>query len=179
MSGRFGEPVPCCEAVASLGGVSTKEFSALDKLAVKLICLDSGFAAPLREMGERIGQRIATEQAETRLTLDAALFALLRACGLQGMIESRNERTSSEEALLQITGCAAFLGREIPNLGRTVCSFDAGVFEGFLRGVTGEATLTVEETACLGRGNVACEFAIRSRRAAVAGEQKGSPHGDC
>ena len=179
MSGQCGEPVSCCRGVASLGGVSAEEFSALDKLAVKLICLDSGFAAPLREIGERIGHRIAAEQAETRLSLDAALCALIPACGLQGVIESRYERTSAEEALLQITGCAAVLGWEIPNLGRTVCSFDAGVFEGFLRGVSGDEALTVEETACLGRGNACCEFAIRRRPPTFDGERKGVGHGDC
>ena len=178
MSGPCCEPVSCCKGISSLGGVASEDFSALDKLALKLICLDSGFAAPLREIGGRIGQRIATEQAEKQLALDAALCALIPACGLQGVIESRYERTSAEEALLQITGCAAVLGWEIPNLGRTVCSFDAGVFEGFLRGVTGDEALTVEEMACLGRGNACCEFAIH-HRPVIAGPRKGVAHGDC
>ena len=171
------QTVSCCSGAAALGGLPTEEFSALDKLAVKLICLDSAFAAPLRKIGERIGQRIATEQAEKRLSLDAALCAVVPACGLQGAVESRFERTSAEEALLRITGCAAALGYQIPNLGRTLCSFDAGVFEGFLRGVTGEEALTVEETACLGRGNTACEFAIYRRRVSAA-DAEGGAHGD-
>lgn len=178
MSGRSCEPVSCCRSVASLGGVASEDFSTLDKLAVTLICLDSGFAGPLREIGERIGQRIATEQAEKRLSLAEALCAMIPACGLHGVIESRLERSSAEQALLQITGCAAVLGWEIPNLGRTVCTFDAGVFEGFLRGVTGEEGLTVEETACLGRGNACCEFAIH-RRPTVVGEREGVEHGHC
>lgn len=174
MSRQYSEPVSCCRGVASLGGISVEDFSALDKLAVKLICLDSAFAAPLRQIRAHIGQRIAAEQGEELLSLYTAPSALLPACGLQGVIQSQCERPAADSALHQISGCAAVLGWEIPNLGRTVCSFDAGGFEGFLRGVTGEGALTVKETACLGCGNIACEFAIRSGRPAVAGGWKGS-----
>jgi predicted hydrocarbon binding protein len=178
MSGRSCEPVSCCRSEASLGGIASKDFSMLDKLAVTLICLDSGFGSPLRKIGERIGQRIATERAKKRLSLADALCAMIPACGLHGVIESRLERSSAEETVLQITGCAAVLGGQIPNLGRTVCTFDAGVFEGFLRGVTGDEALTVEEMACLGRGNACCEFAIH-HRPVIAGPRKGVAYGDC
>ena len=178
MSGGNCEPISCYRGVTSLGGLPSEDFSVLDKLAVKLICLDSAFAAPLREIGGRIGQRIATEQADKQLSLDAALRALIPACGLQGVIQSQCVRPDADSASLQISGCAAVLGWEIPNLSRAVCSFDAGVFEGFLRGATGERALTVEETACLGRGSACCEFAIR-RQPTFAGEREGVAHGDC
>ena len=158
------QPSPsCCRSVPSLGGIKAEDFSALDRVAVELICLDPDFAAPLRKIGERIGQRIATEHQEKSLLIEAALCALIPACGLQGVIESHFERTNAEEGILQITGCSAALGWQIPNLGRPVCTFDEGLFEGFLRGSTGEQNVTVDETACLGRGDASCEFRIHHR----------------
>jgi predicted hydrocarbon binding protein len=60
-------------------------------------------------------------------------------------------------------------------MGRTVCGFDAGLFEGFLRGVTGDQALSVEEAACLGMGHAYCEFAIHRQQA--LGEREGESHG--
>jgi hypothetical protein len=60
--------VSCCGNAAKRGGLAAEDVTALDELAVKLICLDSGFAAPLRETGRVLGERIATEQAYGLLT---------------------------------------------------------------------------------------------------------------
>ncbi len=60
------QPVSGCNNVSALGGVDGSDFAALDALAVKLICLDSGFTAPLRQMGRVIGERIAGERDESR-----------------------------------------------------------------------------------------------------------------
>ena len=177
MSGQNQPSPSCCRSVHSLGGIRAEDFSALDKVAAGLICLDPDFAAPLRMIGERIGQRIATEHQEKSLLIEAALCALIPACGLQDVIESRFKRTSAEEGILQITGCSAVLGWQIPNLGRPVCTFDEGLFEGFLRGSTGEQDVTVDETACLGCGDASCEFRIR-HRAISRGEWQGVAHGD-
>lgn len=156
------QPSPsCCRNAHSLGGLKAEDFSALDKVAVGLICLDSEFAEPLRRIGERMGRRIAAEHPRRSPSIEAALCALIPACGLQNVVESRFERTSAEEANLRINGCSEALGWRIPNLGRPVCTFDEGLFEGFLRGSTGEQDVTVEETACLGRGDMSCEFTIR------------------
>lgn len=162
-----------CTSVSWLGGIAASDFAALDLLAVKLIGLDSAFAKPLREMGRVIGERIVMEQ-EKPVCLDAALSVLISACGLEGMVESRFLRRSAEGSLLQITGCEAVLGWLIPTVGRAVCGFDAGLFEGFLRGVTGEGALSVEENACLGMGHAYCEFRIH--RQPVPGEREGVAH---
>lgn len=158
---------------ALLGGVAVPDFAALDELAVKLICLDSGFASPLRQMGCVLGERIAREQAEGRLTFDAALSDMISACGLARVIEARFLHSSSNGTRLQITGCSEALGWPVPQLERTVCGFDAGLFEGFLRGTTGEGW-KVEEMACLGLGHPSCEFVIHREQ---GGEAEGGQHG--
>lgn len=144
---------------AWLGGVPASDFAALDALAVKLICLDSRFVAPLREMGRTVGDRIASEQGECALTFEAALSGMFSACGLEGVIESRFLHRNADGARLEITGCSERLGWEVPRVERTVCGFDAGLFEGFLRGATGEAW-AAEEVVCLGLGHPSCEFVI-------------------
>ena len=82
----------------------------------------------------------------------------------------------ADEVLLQIVGCVTALGWQVLHVGRTVCCFDAGLFEGVLCGVTGEDAWCVKETACLGLGNASCEFAIRREQNT---KQKGVPHGQC
>lgn len=163
MKGQNSESVSCCSSgVTAVGGLAASEFGALDQLAVKLICLDSRFAASLREMGRLLGSRIA-EERETPIPFKTALSSLIAACGLEGVIEAAFLRTAEDGALLQITGCATVLGWQIPNLGRAVCSFDAGLFEGFLCGATGEEAWSVEEVSCLGLGNPSCQFLIQFR----------------
>lgn len=168
----------CCRSVHSLGGVLAEDFSVLDKLAVRLVCLDPDLAAPLRQIGERLGQRIAVEHKERPLFIEDALCALIPDCGLQGVVESRFERRTAEEGVLQITGCSAVLGWQIPNLGRPVCTFDAGLFEGFLRGATGREDVAVEELACLGRGDAQCEFRVR-HEPLTHGARHGGAYGNC
>ena len=169
-------PVSCCNTVAVLGGVAGSDFAALDALAVKLICLDSAFTAPLWQMGRLLGERIASDREAPLVSLDAALSALIPACGLDGVVSSHFSARSAEGARLQIAGCAEALSWPVPQVGRTVCSFDAGLFEGFLCAATGE-TWSVEETACLGLGNPACEFIIHRATALGGDEYKGMPHG--
>jgi predicted hydrocarbon binding protein len=153
------QSISCCNNnMASVGGLAAPEFSTLDQLAVKLICLDRRFEASLREMGRLIGTRIA-EGREKPIPFATALSSLLS--GLEGVIEAAFLHTAEDGALLRITGCATVLGWQIPNLGRAVCSFDAGLFAGFLCGSTGEETWGVREVSCLGLGNPSCEFLIQ------------------
>lgn len=161
MKGQVCGPIACCASVPL--GVMADDFAALDELAVKLICLDRSFAAPLRQMGRIIGERIAGKKGE-RMGLDAALSALIPACGLESVIESRFLHRNADGARLELTGCAEALGWQVPNVERTVCGFDAGLFEGFLHGATGDESLKVEETACLGFGHPSCEFLINRER---------------
>jgi SAM-dependent methyltransferase len=169
------DSISSCSSRSWLGGIAAGDFAALDRLAVKLIGLDSGFAAPLREIGRIIGERIAVERDEKPVGLEVALSALISACGLEGVVESRVLQRDDEGALLQITGCAAVLGGRVRTVDRAVCGFDAGLFEGFLRGVTGEGALSAEETACLGLGHASCEFTIQRWQA--PGEREGVAHG--
>ena len=64
MSSQGCPSVSCCGNVSWLGGIAAGDFAVLDRLAVKLIGLDSAFAAPLREMGRVVGERIAMAQDE-------------------------------------------------------------------------------------------------------------------
>ena len=163
MKGQDSQSISCCNSSRVLvGGLAANDFGTLDKLAVKLICLDSRFDAPLRDIGRVLGYRISKEQ-EKLPSFDAALLSLISACGLDGVIEATFLSTDDDSARLQVTGCAEVLGWQIPNLGRAVCSFDAGLFEGFLCGTTGEDALGVQEVSCLGLGEPACEFLIQRK----------------
>ena len=151
--------VSCCNAQTALGGLTSADFSALDVLAAKLHCLDSRFAAPLRQIAAVFGERMAREKGGRQLTSEEALSQMLSACGFPTSLESRFLRRDANEALLRITGCGEVCC-PIPRVERTVCGFNAGVFEGFLRAAT-DRPWTVEETACLGLGDASCEFLIR------------------
>ena len=167
--------VSCDSNKTSLGGVAVPDFAALDELAVKLICLDGGFAAPLRQIGRVLGERIASQQCESPSTFEAALSGMISACGMAGVIESRILERNADGARLQITGCLVeALGWQVPDVERTVCGFDAGLFAGFLRGVTDGEAWKVEETACLGLGHPSCEFVIHREQ---GGEWEGVQHG--
>ena len=170
--------VPGCgaisgDAAAVIGGVAAADFAALDALALRLICLDSRFATPLRQVGCVIGKRIAGEQGENPLTFEAALSVMMSACGLDRVIEWRFIRRESGAAQLEISGCSEALGWPVPHVQRTVCGFDAGLFEGFLMGVTGEVW-SVAETVCLGLGHPSCQFVILRGQ---DGETKEEQHG--
>jgi len=147
---------------AKAGGLSAAEFASLDELAVKLTSIDVAFAALLEGIGRALGSRIAAEHGGQPLTFDDALAELFLACGLRDVIQWRFLDRRPDGARLQISGCADALDWEIAPTGRAVCGFDAGLMEGFLRVITGIASLTVKEVACLGLGNPACEFVIRS-----------------
>lgn len=165
MNGQDSQSISCCSSSrVSVGGLAALEFGMLDKLAVRLACIDSRFDASVREIGRVVGSRIA-EEHEKPLSFAASLSSLLSACGLEGVVESTFLHADDESARLQITGCATALGWEIPNLGRAVCSFDAGIFEGFLCGVTGEESWGVQEVSCLGLGKPSCEFLIQCKAA--------------
>lgn len=150
----------CCGNEGQLAvGLTTHDFAELDRIALKLICSDWRFSAPVWQMGRLRGERIAIERCAKPLGFDEAISTLVTACGCDCALNSHFLERSPDAALLQITGCNTVLGWKIPCVNRTVCSFDAGLFEGFLATATDE-TVRVEETACLGLGNPSCEFRI-------------------
>lgn len=150
----------CCRRVLPLGGVTSPDCAALDALAIKLIVLDAAFAPALREAGNVLGRRIAAEHASHRLAFGQALSVLIAACGLQGVVTAEFVERTEDRAVLRLHGCAEALGWPMPVVGRTLCSYDSGLFEGFLCGVTGDERLMVDEVSCLGSGHRACQFAI-------------------
>lgn len=173
MSSHGREAVCCGSAEQSLGGIAAQDFAALDKAAVKLICADGRFSVPAQQMGRLLGERIAMERGGRHLCLDEALSTLVSACGCDCVLHSHFLQRTPDGALLQITGCTTVLGWEIPSVNRTVCGFDAGLFEGFLSSATGKS-VGVEETACLGMGDSSCEFEITLHPAQAANsEQEG------
>lgn len=152
----------CCGAMPPLGAFEGKDLAALDHSAVRLICLDERFVAHFEQIGRWLGHHIAGQRYPATISIDEALRSLLPSFGLDGPpIESCVIRTSENDAVLQIRGCTAALGWNIPRVGRAVCGFDAALFEGFLRKATGEPAWTVREAECLGLGDAACEFIIR------------------
>ena len=159
MTEPCSQPSSRCSRLNMIGGLSAADFSAIDALGVRLLCLDGRFAASVREVGRIIGQRIAANCQHMSFT--DALSAMLPACGLDTVVASRFMSRSDDHAELEINGCSAALGWQIPNVGRTVCGFDAGLFEGFLVVITGDESLTVAETRCLGLGGSACHFLVQ------------------
>ncbi len=61
---------------------------------------------------------------------------------------------------LRFEGCEERLEYRVANVGRSVCGFDGGLIEGFLRNLTADMSISVKEIACLGRGDTFCEFHI-------------------
>lgn len=165
------EPAASCCKPTVLGGLTSADFSALDVLAVKLHCLDSRFTAPLRQIAAVFGERIVNEIGIGQLPSGEALSQMLSACGFPASLESRFLPHQPNETRLRVTGCGEACC-PIPRVDRSVCGFNAGVFEGFLRAATGQPW-TVEETACLGLGDAWCEFLIRVR--ASAGTEHAGP----
>jgi predicted hydrocarbon binding protein len=173
MSSHGRETVCCGSNAPSLGGLAAQDFAALDEIAVRLVCADGRFSAPARQIGRLLGERIAIERGGRHLFLDEALSTLVSACGCKCAAHSHFLQRNPDGARLQITGCNTVLGWEIPSVNRTVCGFDAGLFEGFLSSATGNS-VGVEETACLGPGDSSCEFEITFHPAQAAnGEQEG------
>lgn len=142
-----------------LGGLERADFGALDALALKLTCLDSGFSEHMRAAGRVLGRRVALDHQGAPLPWERALSLLVAACGLDGVVQWQFVQVDATQAQLKITGCAEALGWSIPNVGRPVCAFDTGLFEGFLCGATG-TEVRVRETACMGLGQTACEFRV-------------------
>jgi predicted hydrocarbon binding protein len=166
----------CCGGKASLGTFEGGDVAALDHLAVKLICLDSRFAPWLEHVGRLLGCRLAVQCHPEPVSFDEALASLISSCGFEGTIEFRVLRSNEHEALLQINGCCVALGWQVPRVDRLVCSFDAGLIEGFLSAATGERALTARETTCLGFGDAACEFIIHRQQAPDTGNQERRQH---
>ena len=161
----------CCGTSAaepSIGGISRVDFFALDVLVLKLLCLDSRFADPVRQLGLGLGDRIAGQQHSSPQSVDEALVSMTAACMTGG--HSRVLPREGDDVRVQITGCSEACC-PIPIVGRPVCSFNAGVFEGFLRQATGQRW-AVAETACLGVGHAAGEFTIRLENASLERQQR-------
>lgn len=154
------QPPSCCSTMPPLGAVEGKDVAALDHLAVKLICLDGRFAPSLEEIGRLLGYRIAEQRHPAPVSFDTALTSLISSCGFEGAVGFRFLRRNASEALVQVSGCCAALGWQIPRVDRAVCNFDAALFEGYVRQATREQGWSVREKACLGFGDAACEFII-------------------
>lgn len=165
MNADVGSGSPCCSGMLGVGGVAPSDVAALDALAIKLIGLDAAFAAPLRELGRVLGRRIAAEHE--RRPLGDALDALIPGCGFEGVVHAEFLARTDVGAVLKLQGCAQALGWPVPLVQRTVCSYDEGLFEGFLSGLTADPELTVSEVACLGLGHTACQFAIAASSSAA------------
>jgi predicted hydrocarbon binding protein len=77
--------------------------------------------------------------------------------GLLDLYET--EKNGSEERWdLRVYECISCAG--LPNMGRSVCSFETGVITGALRELTNKEVSVVEER-CWGNGYSACQFNIR------------------
>lgn len=165
MNGDARRANQCCGRTLPVGGIPAADFAALDALALKLTCLDGAFAPPLRELGRILGGRIAAEH-ECRPLRDA-LDALIPSCGLEGVLTAAFLARTDARATLELQGCAEALGWPVPVVHRTVCAYDEGLFEGVLRGMTGDAALSVHEVTCLGLGHAACQFTIATSSSAA------------
>lgn len=160
MNTAGSQPLSCCPTMPAPGALDGKDVAALDHLAVRLICLDGRFAPSLEEIGRLLGYRIAEQRHPAPVSFELALMSLLSSCGFESAVRFHFLRRNADEALIQISGCSAALGWQIPRVDRAVCNFDAGLFEGFLRHATRDQAWSVREKACLGFGDAACEFVI-------------------
>lgn len=135
--------------------------SEVARVAISLVCLDPRFENAAREIGTVLGSRLASPLGVDPLSLPVALARLREACREAGFVECEVLRHARDEAHIRLQGCTRILAGHIPIVGRCVCDFDVGFFEGFLRHLAHDPSLTVTEMACLGRGDPFCEFCVR------------------
>lgn len=142
----------------SLGALTLSEIA---KIAIGLVCLEPGLAGPARQIGLSVGRRLATNRGFQGPTFSTALEALCEMCRDTGFVNCQPLETTSElEARFRLENCESVLGCCIPGCGRQVCAFDEGLFEGFLQEIACDPTISVTEHACLGKGDISCDFTI-------------------
>lgn len=135
------------------------KLSEVARMAISLVCLDPRFENAAREIGTVLGSRLASPFPSDPLPLSAALI-LQEACRTAEFVQCEIVHHARDEAQLRLYGCTQVLAGRVPTVGRVVCDFDVGFFEGFLRSLARDQALTVTETACIGRGDPFCEFCV-------------------
>lgn len=147
----------CCLPAAT----AELRLSEVARVVISLVCFDPQLEKAAREIGAVLGSRMAAPFPSAPLPLSVALARLREACREAAFVECEVLRHARDEAHIRLHGCTQVLAGRIPAVGRPVCGFDAGFFEGFLQQLSGDPSLTVVETACLGRGDSCCQFFIR------------------
>lgn len=109
----------------------------------KLMGATSG--AAMYTVGKTIGETLGVKTAEEFLKLVEDLKI-----GIPKVVEM-----SEKKVVVQIIECVTCSG--LPNIGETVCHFEAGLITGALGKILGKNTKTTE-TKCWGKGNKVCEF---------------------
>lgn len=136
------------------------KLSEVARMAILLVCLDPRFARAAHEIGTVLGSRLASPYPSDPLPLSAALIRLQEACRAAEFVQCEIVHHARDEAQLRLYGCTQVLAGCVPTVDRVVCDFDVGFFEGFLRSVVHDKSLTVREITCIGRGDPFCEFGV-------------------
>lgn len=139
---------------------SEPRLSEVARVAVSLVGLDPRLEKAVREIGAVLGSRLASPFPPDPLPLSAALIRLQEACRTAEFVQCEILHHARDEAQIRLYGCTQVLAGWVPTVGRVVCDFDVGFFEGFLRSLARDQALTVTETACIGRGDPFCEFCV-------------------
>jgi predicted hydrocarbon binding protein len=143
-----------------LQNTADRSLSEVARVAISLVCLDARFEHAAREIGTVLGSLLA-EPFTDSVPLPMALTRLREACCEAGFVQCEVLQQARDTAQFRLHGCQQVLAGSVPVVGRLVCGFDVGFFEGFLQHLAGDQSLTVSETTCIGRGDAFCEFGIR------------------
>ena len=109
----------------------------------KLLGASSGAATYV--VGKSVGETLGIKTAEEFLKLIEDLKI-----GIPRIMEM-----SEKKVVIQLYECVTCSG--IPNIGETVCHFEAGLIAGALGKILGKNAKTTE-TKCWGKGDKLCEF---------------------
>ncbi len=131
------------------------------RVGIRLVMRDARFRDPVRTIGSLLGRDLAVAYPAKGPELDTAIVAFSDACRRVGFV--RCTALSTREATghcVRFDGCEDVLGYRVAGTGRTLCSFDEGLVESYLKQALGQSNITVHETECLGKGDASCLFVI-------------------
>lgn len=108
-------------------------------------------------LGEAIGEQILAKSGKDLHRFVEGTINTIRELGV-GILSVTKADLDGKFIVLQVNECITCSG--MPDIGKPVCHFEAGVVSGIL-GTFLEKSVTVVETQCWGQGDSYCEFEAR------------------
>lgn len=131
------------------------------RVAIGLVVRDGELHDPVRKIGLSLGRDLAVACPARGSGLNAAIVGFADACRQTGFVRCDMSTISDANTCrVRFAGCEEMLGYRVSGAGRSVCSFDEGLLEAYLKHQVPQSNLSVHESKCLGQGDDYCEFLI-------------------